>query len=271
MEIWGGNQAFDNAVAVSGVDVWIVSRPFQGDRDGGDIHYISTCGHGRIARFAVADVQGHGVDAAAVGERLRQLMRKHINTLDQARFVRTLNEDLLAHSGDEDRFATALLTSFYAPTHHLVVCNAGHPPPLWYRAATGTWEFIVADTSRRVDKLYNLPLGVIQPTEYEQFAIQLDTNDVVLLYTDWLIESRSPDGALLGNDGLLDLLRDIDAGRPDHLAGRLIAAVDEFRGHQPPDDDMTLVVLHHIGTPAPRLSPLEYITVLGKALHLIPV
>ena len=139
MEIWGGNEAIDDAIAVSGLDAWVISQPHAGDPSGGDIHFVSTCGSGRIARFMIADVAGHGQAVSNVAQKLRKLMRKHITRLDQTRFVRDLNREFLS-ACESETFATALLTSYYAPTDHLIVCNAGHPAPLWYRSQLGTWH-----------------------------------------------------------------------------------------------------------------------------------
>jgi hypothetical protein len=60
MEIWGGNRAAREWVSVTGIDAYVFSLPYGGQSSGGDIHYVSLCGGGKIARFAVADVSGHG-------------------------------------------------------------------------------------------------------------------------------------------------------------------------------------------------------------------
>jgi len=160
MEIWGGNQAHDSGVSVPGIDAWVYSVPHAGGRAGGDIHYVSMCGGGKISRFAVADVSGHGEHVDALAVKLRSLMRRYINTLNQARFARALNEEFgrLAEGGT---FATAVLATYYAPKDHLVVVNAGHPSPLWYRSTVGTWQKLVPETARRTDEVANLPLGII--------------------------------------------------------------------------------------------------------------
>lgn len=270
MEIWGGNAAFDSAVAVPGIDLWVTSVPHAGDNHGGDLHYVSTCGSGRIARFAVADVSGHGSSAARLGDRLRGLMRKYINELDQTRFIRALNREFLGLS-EGVRFATALLVSYFAPTDHLVVCNAGHPSPLWYRRAEGAWSVLRHDMPDTADRIRNLPLGIVAPTSYYQFAVRLEPGDLVLLYTDWLIEAAGPDGKLLGEVGVLRLLNGLDASDPATLNRRLMEAVARFRGGTPPDDDVTLVLLHHNAAEAPRMTAANLIRVLGKMAGLVPV
>jgi hypothetical protein len=62
---------------------------------GGDIHYLSTCGHSAVLRFAIADVAGHGAEVADVASRFKRLIVKHINKLDQSRLARSLNEEFL--------------------------------------------------------------------------------------------------------------------------------------------------------------------------------
>lgn len=270
MEIWGGNEAFDNAVSVSGIDAWVYSEPHKGDRQGGDVHYISTCGHGHIARFAVADVSGHGASVGELSARLRSLMRKHINTLDQAKFVRALNIEF-GEMSDAGKFATALLTSYYAPTKDLVICNAGHPPPLWFRAERGVWTLLTHETERTKGEIFNLPLGVIEPTSYYQFGVQLERGDIVMMYTDAVVEAMDVDEKSLGDAGLLELASGLDPSTPETINAQLLAALSARSGAREIADDITLITLYHTAADPPRLSPLEYAAVIGKMLHILPV
>jgi serine phosphatase RsbU (regulator of sigma subunit) len=270
MEIWGGNQAFDSAVSVPGMDAWVYSKPYQGDRFGGDIHYISTCGHGHIARFAVADVAGHGSGVGGLSGRLRSLMRRYINTLDQTKFVRALNRDFEALS-EGGTFATALLTSYYAPTDDLVVCNAGHPPPLWYRSESRSWDFLTHTINDKAEELFNLPLGIIDTTNYYQFGVKLAKGDMVIIYTDALIEAANPTGELIGEQGFLDMVRKMDASRPARFGRSILSAMDQYCDGRPMDDDVTLIVLHHNAADPPRMTIAEYVTVIGKMLGVVRV
>lgn len=270
MEIWGGNAAFDNAISLRGLDAWIFSRPYGDGASGGDIHYVSTCGHGHIARFLVADVAGHGPQVGPIATELRRLMRRNINKLDQTRFVRALNRDFQAFATG-GIFATAVLTSYFAPTHDLLVCNAGHPRPMWYRADRGDWTILQERVDAAPARCRNLPLGIVEPTEYSQFSVALSPGDVVVLHSDGLTESRSPAGELIGEAGLLALARTLDVRRPQRIAGELVAALDAYRGHAPPDDDFTLIVLHHNGADPPRLSVGEWLKSAGKMLGLVRV
>ncbi|HVP11152.1 MAG TPA: PP2C family protein-serine/threonine phosphatase [Phycisphaerae bacterium] len=295
LEILGGNQATQHALASPGLDVWIDSRPYAGAR-GGDLHYVSMCGSGRVTRFIVADISGHGPDMDEFAQWLRKLVRRYINLLDQTRFARALNRDLADKVGDK-KFATVLLATYFAPTHHLIVCNAGHPPPLWYSHLTGCWQYldqaaadagpsIRAESARYMfSRVANLPLGIVERTEYRQFAAKLAIGDAVIIYTDAMTEARNPAGEMLGARGLLELTQrtvgqipsknsgpNLESREPDWttwdgkqasvivpqpaqiIGQRLVDAVDLWRGGLPAEDDQTTIVLHHHGGAPPPLT-----------------
>ena len=267
-EVWGGNEAIYNAISVRGIDAWIASYPFQGASDGGDIHYVSMCGGGRIARFVVADVSGHGVMAGELANRLRSLMRKYINTPDLTRLARSLNREFVAMA-QTGRFATALLTTYFAPTDHLIICNIGHPRPLWFHAQSRRWELLAQDMPQRAATVQNLPLGIIEPTDYVQFAVKLAQGDLVLLYTDALMESSNADGNRLGERGLLDLVRGLGSVPPTEMLASVLATVTDYRGGVPADDDETLLVLHHNGAHPPKLSLAERAREMARMFGLL--
>lgn len=269
-EIWGSNKRVNDAISVPGITVWIHSSPFADNNQGGDIHFVSMCGAGRVSRFALADVSGHGELAGHVADRLRKLMRKHIHTLDQTRFARALNREFseLAKFGS---FATALLTTYFAPTDHLIICNAGHPKPFLYCARTKTWKLLDENIDDPAEPVANIPFGVIEPTDYVQFAVGLELGDVVVMYTDSLIEARNPDGNQLGEKGLLELIKKLDLDEIHTLTERIINKIADYRGLAPAEDDQTLLVLHHDASDPPRLSFGETAKVMAKMIGLVRV
>lgn len=276
MEVWGGNSASDNGVVMPGLDAWVYSRPYQGDDGGGDVHYVSSCATGRITRLLVADVSGHGKAVADVAVSLRNLMRRYINFVDQTRLIQSLNTEF-AELAEIGRFATAVVATYWAPTDYLVACNAGHPRPLLYRARTKTWELLKAPSpqpaasgsvslgggqkkqslssqlSSPSDGLVNLPLGIADLTGYDQFGVKLQQGDLVLIYTDSIIEATdAATGRMLGEQGLVSLMARIDASRPQTLIQDLIRQVVAVSGQEHQADDLTLLLLRHNGTQPPR-------------------
>ncbi len=254
MEIWGGIEPAESSVATPGLDLWVYSRPFEGDDQGGDVHFVTLCGGGLITRVVVADVSGHGSSVADFSAMLRGLLRKHINHKSQAQLVGRLNREF-AELAQLRRFATAVVATYLTSTDELTISNAGHPRPLHFSAHSRTWT-VLSPTQTDQDGFQNLPLGLDDETQYGSIVVKLEPGDLVLFYTDALIEAADSAGQLLGESGLLDLARTTNPSvSSPALAGRtLLDAVAAYRGDSPPDDDVTLVVLHHNAAPSPRLS-----------------
>lgn len=269
MEVWGGNVAAENGVSAHGVDAWITSIPYRGEPSGGDIHYVSMCGEGRIARFVLADVAGHGTTVSDLAGTLRSLMRKHIGTPDQARFARSLNRAFGRLSRD-GIFATAALATYFAPTNQLIACLAGHPRPLWYHAGSRSWTLLSHESSPSDSSVRNLPLGIIHPTEYRQFAVTLELGDLVVLYTDGVTEQGGPGSKKLSDGQLLEMARTVDAADHPTLGSSLLAASDVMLGRRAElrDDDATVLVLHHNGASPPQVSLGHRLRMMGKMLGL---
>lgn len=271
MEIWGGNRAVDRAVSTPGLDVWVSSRPHAGAEAGGDVYYASLCGGGTITRLLLADVAGHGAGVADLAAALRGLMRANINRPDQTRLVRALNRAFAARAADSGRFATAVVATYLTAGDTLTVSTAGHPRPLWYRAGAGGWDVLAAapDDGGRVPG--DLPLGITAEADYSAARVNLARGDLVLFYTDALTEAEDPAGRPLGEAGLLALLGRFDPADPAAIPAALTAALDDYRGGRPADDDATFVLIRHTAGPARRPGLRESLGVYAKLLGLRPV
>ena len=245
MEVWGGSDAADAAVTLSGLDAWVYSRPYEQADAGGDVYYVSACATGRINRLLVADVSGHGQTVQSIARQLRDLMRRYVNFLDQSRFVLSMNKQFVSCS-DAGCFATAIVTTFFAPTRTLSVCNAGHPPPLIWRAKTREWNYL--DLENEGERVANIPLGIMDLDDCEQFGVDLDVGDLVLVYTDSLVEARLPDGEMLGPKGLLDLVTEsVDPTHPESIIPTLLKSIDDRTEGGLRADDVTALLLRPNG------------------------
>jgi len=277
MEIVGSNRAVRRTIAAPGLDIWIDSRPLGIGAAGGDVHYVSTCGGGYVTRLALADVAGHGKAADGRAVVLRKLMRKYINTLDQTRFARTLNREFAADV-EFGGFATAILLTYFAPTRHLIICSAGHGRPLLYSAQHAKWQYLdlkcagacpslKASRARyHLERLANLPLGVLEPIEYQQFAVDFHQGDIVLLCTDGITESTDQAGRRLSESGLLTLVNKFGPEDVSGLGEQLLEAVDVRRGRSAAVDDQTLIVIKRNRTLPPRPSLLRTARTLAKLI-----
>lgn len=267
MEVWGGSHLTAQGVEFGGLDAWVFSKPFGEAQHGGDVYYASSCGTGRITRLLLADVSGHGNDAAAVAANLRTLMRRFVNRLDQGEFVALLNQQF-SEAYSSGWSATAIVTTFFSPTRRLIVSNAGHPRPLLYRAAERKWSLLSQKRSPGSTPR-NTPLGMLAMAEYEQFDLQLDPGDYLLCYTDGLTESNDADGSMLGEAGLLKIVRLIGgpdanaADGPRRIAERLLGEIGSRYAKNLTDDDVTVLVVRANGR-EPRHSHRAQLRAFGR-------
>lgn len=245
-QIWGGYAPVRATVRIPGVDVWVLNQPHRQDAGGGDIYYLGLCGHGVISRFIVADVAGHGQVVSDLADRLLDLMRRHMNNPDQTRLVQQLNRAFEGVSRD-GRFATAMVLSYDAMHDQAILVNAGHPRPLRYSAARDRWTLLESAGSAEGDNPFDLPLGVIPETDYRQSVFDLAPGDLLIVYTDSLMEQQGPAGGPMGEQGLVDIARGLDASHPSDVATSLASQVLQETATDAWSDDLTLLTLHHHG------------------------
>ena len=198
---------------------------------GGDWYDGYTLVDGRLV-FAVGDVSGHGVQAAAVMGQVRNSLRAYIlEGHDPAGALARLDE-LVDHAG-HGLFATVIVASYQPATGELVWSNAGHPP-LLLRTKSGP---------RFLDGHVAAPVGVRGPVSHLNDRVVLEHGDTLVAYTDGLIERRDED---LGA-GLERLMTGVD------VAAGLVAdggwcedLVDVVLGNVPRDDDICLLALQRV-------------------------
>lgn len=258
MEVWGGTEFAERQVELTGLDACVYSRPHGDARGGGDVYYLSSCASGRISRVLIADVAGHGEGAWQLGRSLRDLMRKNINYISQARLVRSINEQYNRLSKGS-RFATALVGTYFAPRQSFVLSTAGHPLPLVYRAANRDWSELplLAARDRAPAGLSDAPLGIFDQTNYGQFKLKLAPGDLVLCFSDGLAELPASAGGIVGTQGLLQTLRELDVSRPEGLIRNLLERVAGAVAAAHLRDDITIVLLRPNGKGVPLLNTLR--------------
>ncbi len=270
MEVWGGNDAVDKNIEMLGLNSWIYSKPFAESDSGGDVYYLSSCATGRIIRLLVADVSGHGKQVQEPANNLKMFMRRYINQINQKRFVKAMNHALLGFA-EGGLFATAVVATYFAPTRSLTLTNAGHPPPIYFDKKTGLWR-LLKTSENETNKPIDIPLGIMDMSEYEIYEMRLNLGDVVILYTDSLIECRNANGDFLGEDGLCAMLNEIDTEDLEHLNTTILEHLRKLNPDNLKNDDTTLMIfspnsLFEENYQAPTLK--QHLKVMGSILSKI--
>jgi sigma-B regulation protein RsbU (phosphoserine phosphatase) len=182
---------------------------------GGDFYDVFPSGDGTWTAI-IGDVSGKGAEAAA----LTALARHSLHTAallcdDAAANLRTLNRAMLSRDGAGAHFVTLtyvrVCPSDDGARAVLTVASGGHPPALVSRA-DGTVEEVAEARGPLV--------GIFPGVDFTPAEVVLQAGDLLLLYTDGIVELRGPDGVF--GDELLRAGLARTAGRP---AGDVVAAV----------------------------------------------
>ncbi|WP_397570134.1 SpoIIE family protein phosphatase [Schlesneria sp. T3-172] len=183
--------------------------------------------------IAVGDVSGHGlgpaVEMVATRAVLRTLTQREsaphecLNQLN-----RILSEDL-----PDDMFVTLFLASLNTRDRTLSYAAAGHEAVL-LRANGDLCPLKSTGTILGMQKTAVFGCGQ---------SVTLQTGDLLLIATDGLAESTSPDRKLFGQARIIQVLRQHQAESASQILHALMSACDEFRQSQPSRDDVTAVAI----------------------------
>jgi len=203
----------------------------------GDFYDVFRAGDGHIA-IVMGDVSGKGVPAALVMGVIHGAVRSSAwseSTSAHERESGRLNL-LLCEKPSVSRYVS-MFWCYYEPlTRRLCYVNAGHHPPLLVGERGHGIEVAPLDAGGPV-------LGVLPAARYEQARCEVRPGDVLVLYSDGLIEATNPAGQEYGESRLRELLATADAGSPDDMRDAILASASAFLGAAPPQDDLTLVVV----------------------------
>jgi sigma-B regulation protein RsbU (phosphoserine phosphatase) len=241
-EKWAGNKGTASLVELPGLTVWVHSLPVGPGHVGGDVYYVSVCPSCIVSRIALADVSGHGQTVAVFGEKLRELMQRYLRDLEQKALMRDLNQAVREELGD-GHYATMVAVGWHGRRGLVIMTNAGHPPPLWYRASRNEWSWLETHRASERGRPAGVPLGLLADVAYDRLVVKPQSGDLMVLYSDGVSEATSPAGNELGRDGLVNMARALDSSSAEALGTQLASALRAFRGDGGPLDDETIIVM----------------------------
>jgi len=212
---------------------WEASAHFRPARElGGDLYDFYDMGGGLLG-VATGDVAGKGVPAALYAAFASGTIRSRaFERRPPADLMQRVNRTL-RRRGIEGLFCTLTYALFDFQERTLRVANSGLPHPFHYRAA-----------ERRAGPLEvsGLPLGTFDGVSYDEVSVDLAKGDVVVFYTDGLVEARRGREEY-GPERLLRGLEAHAALAAPELGERLLADLEGFLDEAVPADDVTLIVV----------------------------
>jgi sigma-B regulation protein RsbU (phosphoserine phosphatase) len=185
--------------------------------------------------IAIADISGKGISAALLMASLQAALRSQVlaegsEHMSTAELVSRLNKHLVRNTGD-DRFATFFIAVYDSATRTLRYTNAGHLPGF----------LISKDSALHLDK-GGLVLGVLEDYDYEEGAVTVPPDSLLVGYSDGLVEPENVYGEEFGIRRLQQAAVHLQGAPPREIANTMMLAVEEWAGTPEQADDMTIIV-----------------------------
>jgi sigma-B regulation protein RsbU (phosphoserine phosphatase) len=193
---------------------------------GGDFYDFLPLADDRLA-IAVGDASGKGLPGALMVSNLQSSVRT-------ASFFAGENLPLTLEAVNRQVYESSLVdhyaTLFYSildiARHTLRYVNAGHPPPILIRR----------DNSIVLLEAGGAPVGMFPTWKYEEGVVELQAGDVILGYTDGVVEATNRQGEEWGLDGLRNSLATCSRRSCEDIVEMLFAALDEYTDGAQADD-----------------------------------
>ncbi len=211
-----------------GYDIAATWRP--ADHVSGDYYDVILLEENTVG-LCIGDVTGHGIPAALLMSNLQAAFRiLAADTHSPEEVCRQLNTFIMKNSVTE-KFISFFYGILEAEDKRFHYANAGHPPPIvlrrngeFHRLTTGGFLF-----------------GITADFSCERASVMLEKGDIILLYTDGIIEAQNARGNHFGEDRLIDACRRHGDATANNLCKQILKSLMEFSKDL--RDDVTLLVI----------------------------
>ena len=180
--------------------------------------------------MVVADVSGKGVPASLTMAAVRAALRAQIdNVYYLYEVIRRINL-MMIRDGNPGEFVTLFYGVLDGRNRRFTYCNAGHPPAMILREGK-----IIELASE------NMVLGVDPDEKYVQSLVDLRAGDVLLLYTDGLLDAMNFDLERFGKQRLIDAFSQGGA-TAEIITQNILWSLHKHTGMAKRTDDVTMIV-----------------------------
>lgn len=184
--------------------------------------------------IAIADVSGKGTSAALFTAQGKYAWKAYgVLESDPKKVLRLLNR-LMFENTPSEKFMSMFYGVLDLKRKEFTFSNAGHLPPIFYRAA--------GKRCRNLDAP-GLLLGIDQDVDFVKRSVNLHSGDVLLFYTDGVTEARNESREMFGLERLEKVLVDNAHLPAQVIANRILSTVRQFALRRTLEDDITVVVL----------------------------
>ncbi len=182
----------------------------------------------------VCDVAGKGIPASLIMVIIRTIVHIEQRSSYRLRELLDLINRGIASDLGADRFATACIFTYRGDSRSFTFANGGHHPALLLRHGAEAFEEL--DTP-------GIPVGIEAETRYAETSTTLEPGDLVILYTDGIIEAKNSEGERFEEERLRRVIKRAREGSANAIISAILEDVEAFVSGAPQHDDQTLIVL----------------------------
>lgn len=184
--------------------------------------------------IVIADVSGHSIGPALFMVETRSALRVQTDpSVTPAQSLTALNDFLFDDLNHTDYFVTLFYMQIDLARQRLIYANAGHPPPLLFTRTEMQLTELDAD---------GLIVGIRTAVRFEEKTARLAAGDIVLFYTDGLIEAENADQEFFGLERVKTVFLRHAFEKPQAIIDAMLDALRRFRQADSFNDDITIVV-----------------------------
>lgn len=202
---------------------------------GGDLYDLFPLDSNKIA-IIIGDVSGKGVPAALFMSVTQTLQRILAQSIQDPGYLSTRLNKMLSGNNETGMFVTYWLGILDTQSGRLVYSNAGHNPPLIRRA------------DGKIDVLrdrHAAPLCVLPDQQIGSSELQMNENDLLILYTDGVSEAFSADDVMFGEDRLIKLASSLNSSDPKEALSKIKRSLLDFTQGAEQSDDITILCVQY--------------------------
>ncbi len=187
--------------------------------------------------FVIGDVMGKGIPAGLLMTMLRGMLRAEVLTgLPPDRILHDLNQLAINDLDQSHRFVTLFYSDYDPRTRKLRFANAAHNPPLMWK-----------NSEQKIIKLdaEGFVLGLQKEAEYQCVEIKLNENDLVLYYTDGVIDTSNSLGERFDEERLIKIFTRLckQSFTSQEILNKIFKKLDDFTGqNRHLEDDASMVI-----------------------------
>jgi sigma-B regulation protein RsbU (phosphoserine phosphatase) len=188
--------------------------------------------------FVIADVTGKSVSGALVMTASKSVFR--LLSEDQLTVAEIMKRANLQIKKDITRAKGMFVALLYAVLNKedrsLGLCSAGQTQPILLSAKTGEAALIETEGDA-------FPLGIIDDADYQQTQLQLDSGDLIVFYTDGVVEAMNKKEKMYGFERFIEVIKKNKGLDANTFLEKLIDDINSFVGKAEQHDDLTIVLI----------------------------